>query len=226
MLVEPPEDAERLALDRAVAKAVRARLAAGARPTPDADAIARRAALYGCGPAEREALMALWGRQDAAGWSKAAAWGTSARLLSADRHGPRAQAVAEPEQALAVAAEGGRALLDVDGGAWWGRLLARPDLRVVGCLPDAASARPRALLVAALPSGPTGDDRTFWVTDAREPDAVIVDRLGALGLAATPLAASGGLKLFVLTGYVQANDGRLDGAPGSLSGVIGAAPVF
>lgn len=226
MLVEPPEDAERLALDRAVARAVRARLAAGARATPDADAITRRKALAGCGPAEREALTALWGREDAAAWTRLAAWGSTARLLSADRHGPRAQAVAEPEQALAAATAGGRALLDIEGGAWWGRLLARPDLRVVAALPDGASARPRALLVAAVASGPTGDDRTFWVTDAREPDAVIVERLGALGLAATPLAAAGGLKLFVLTGYVQANDGRLEGAPGSLSGVIGAAPVF
>jgi hypothetical protein len=34
------------------------------------------------------------------------------------------------------------------------------------------------------------------------------------------------LKLFVLTGYVQAEDIRLDGAPGGLTGVIGAAPVF
>ena len=36
----------------------------------------------------------------------------------------------------------------------------------------------------------------------------------------------GGLMLFVLTGYVQAEDIRLDGAPGGLTGVIGAAPVF
>ena len=42
MLVEPEADAERLALDRAVAEAVRLRVAAGPRPTPDADAIALR----------------------------------------------------------------------------------------------------------------------------------------------------------------------------------------
>ena len=41
-----------------------------------------------------------------------------------------------------------------------------------------------------------------------------------------PLTAGGGLKLFVLTGYVQAEDGRLIDAPGQMSGVIGAAPVY
>ena len=40
------------------------------------------------------------------------------------------------------------------------------------------------------------------------------------------LIAAGGLKLFMLAGYVQAEDGRLASAPGSLSGVIGAAPIF
>ncbi|HWW12137.1 MAG TPA: hypothetical protein VN018_06455, partial [Brevundimonas sp.] len=54
----------------------------------------------------------------------------------------------------------------------------------------------------------------------------IVEALGDAGLAATPLIEAGGLKLFVLAGYVQAEDGRLNGAPGTLSGVIGAAPLF
>jgi hypothetical protein len=74
--------------------------------------------------------------------------------------------------------------------------------------------------------GPTGDDRTFWATDSQAPDARIVEILGAAGLAASPLIAAGGLKLFMLAGYVQAEDGRLASAPGSLSGVIGAAPQF
>ena len=50
--------------------------------------------------------------------------------------------------------------------------------------------------------------------------------LAQAGLAAQPLTPGGGLKLFLLAGYVQAEDGRLDGAPGDLTGVIGAAPVF
>jgi hypothetical protein len=44
-------------------------------------------------------------------------------------------------------------------------------------------------------------------------------------VAATPLAEAGGLKLFVLAGYYQAEDERLARAPGRLSGVIGAAPA-
>jgi len=85
---------------------------------------------------------------------------------------------------------------------------------------------PRALLVQAAEPGPTGDDRTYWVTDSPWTDVRIVGRLGEAGLAAEPLIAAGGLKLFALAGYVQADDGRLNGAPGDLSGVIGAAPVF
>jgi hypothetical protein len=74
--------------------------------------------------------------------------------------------------------------------------------------------------------GPTGDDRTFWITDSVLAPGRITAALGAAGLAATPLIEAGGLKLFALAGYVQARDGRLDDAPGSLKGVIGAAPVF
>ena len=41
-LEEPQADTERLALDRAVAEAVRLRITAGPRPSPDADTIALR----------------------------------------------------------------------------------------------------------------------------------------------------------------------------------------
>jgi len=75
-------------------------------------------------------------------------------------------------------------------------------------------------------SGPTGDDRSFWVTDSGWSETKIVDALSDAGLVADPLAAAGGLKLFMLTGYVQVDDGRLKGAPGRMSGVIGAAPIF
>ena len=110
--------------------------------------------------------------------------------------------------------------------AWWGRLLAEPALRVVAALPDHGAGLPRALLVQRAEPGPTGDDRTFWATDSGLPEARIVAALGDLGLAATPLPAAGGLKLFALAGYVQAEDGRLASAPGDLNGVIGAAPLF
>jgi hypothetical protein len=44
-------------------------------------------------------------------------------------------------------------------------------------------------------------------------------------VAATLLVETGGLKLFMLAGYHQADDPRLARAPGRLSGVIGAAPA-
>ena len=58
MLIEPQADAERLALDRAVAEAVRQRVAAGPRPSPDADAIALREILKDLPPAAAAAVRA------------------------------------------------------------------------------------------------------------------------------------------------------------------------
>ena len=227
MLQEPPADAARDALDRALVQAVRARVAAGPRTGPDADAIALRGLCEGLAPAERAVLRAVWGRVEAANGRPLVVWGGAAQTLAADRWGLAARLAAEPEQALAAARQGARALMDLSGAkAWWGRLLALPDLRVIAALPDDRHGLPRALLVSTEAPGPTGDDRTFWVTDSAWPPARIVDALGEAGLAADLLATAGGLKLFALTGYVQADDGRLAQAPGSLSGVIGAAPLF
>lgn len=226
-LVEPQADAERLTLDRAVAEAVRLRVAAGPRPSQDADAIALRELFKALSPAATAAVRAVLGRIDAASGAPLVVWGAASQTLAADRFGLTASFAAEPEQALAAVREGSRALLDLTPGkAWWGRLLAEPALRVVAALPDDRHALPRALLVQRADPGPTGDDRTFWATDSKAPDARIVETLGESGLAASPLIAAGGLKLFMLAGYVQAEDGRLSSAPGSLSGVIGAAPQF
>ncbi len=227
MLIEPEVDADRLALDRAVAEAVRLRVAAGPRPSPDADAIALRGLLKALSPAAAASVRAVLGRIDAASGAPLVVWGSASQTLAADRFGLTALAAAEPEQALAAVREGSRALLDLTPGkAWWGRLLAEPALRVIAALPDDRHGLPRALLVQRSEPGPTGDDRTFWATDSKAPDARILETLGAAGLAASPLIAAGGLKLFMLAGYVQAEDGRLASAPGSLSGVIGAAPQF
>ena len=226
-LVEPEADAERLALDRAVAEAVRLRIAAGPRPSPDADAIALRELLTGLSPAATAAVRAVLGRIDAATGAPLVVWGAASQTLAADRFGLTARIAAEPEQALAAVRDGARALMDLTSDkAWWGRLLAEPGLRVVAALPDDRHGLPRALMVERAESGPTGDDRTFWATDSKAPDARIVETLGAAGLAASPLIAAGGLKLFMLAGYVQAEDGRLASTPGGLSGVIGAAPQF
>jgi hypothetical protein len=72
---------------------------------------------------------------------------------------------------------------------------------------------------------PTGADCTFWVTDAPGTAAAIEDVMSRDGAAATLLAEAGGLKLFKLAGFYQADDARLARAPGRLSGVIGAAPA-
>lgn len=228
MLAEPQLDAERLALDQAVAKAVSQRLAAGPHPAPDADAIALRKLLADLSPAQTAAVRALLGRIDAATGAPLVVWGSASRTLAADRFGlAAAAAAAQPEQALAAVRDGGRALMDLTPGKpWWGRLLAEPALRIVAALPDDRHGLPRALMVQQASPGPTGGDRTFWVTDSSLADARIVHRLGETGLAAAPLIVAGGLKLFMLAGYVQADDGRLNGAPGELSGVIGAAPLF
>lgn len=226
MLVEPPEDAERLALDRALIAAARARVAAGARGSADADAIALREILREVPLSERPALRAVLGRIEAATGPALSTCGPLAQALAADRWGLIGRPVAEPDQALLTARQGGRALIDFGPRPWWGKLLALPMLKVVAALPDDAAGSPRALLISTEATGPTGDDRTFWVTDSPAADARIIAALGEAGLIAAPLAAGGGLKLFVLTGYVQAEDGRLTKAPGQMSGVIGAAPVY
>ena len=227
MLTEPPEDSTRLALDHALAQAVRARLAAGQRPTVDADAIALREVLKGLKPAEIAAARSVLGRLDAASGPRLIVWGAASQVLAADRYGLSARMAAKPEAAWKAVREGGRALMDLTpSNAWFGRLLAEPDLRVVAALPDHGAGLPRSLMVQQTQPGPTGDDRTFWATDSAAPNSRIIEALSDAGLAATPLIESGGLKLFVLAGYVQAEDGRLANAPGKLSGVIGAAPLF
>ncbi|WP_293462319.1 hypothetical protein [Phenylobacterium sp.] len=82
-----------------------------------------------------------------------------------------------------------------------------------------------ALAMAAVDVEPTGDDRTFWVTDAAGPAAAVEEALGRDGVAGELVAEAGGLKLFMLAGFYQREDERLARAPGRLSGVIGAAPA-
>ena len=235
MLEEPTLDAARQTLDRSLVTALTASLAhrrtqgqtRGQTPSPDAEALMLRDLLQQApDPNHAAILKAVSGRLSALSGTTPVACGPVAQVLAADRFGPCA-AVETPEAALEQAGRGARALIDIAAARpWWGRLLARPDLRVTAALPDDADALPRALMVAAARPGPTGGDRTFWVTDASLPDARIVEAMANLGLSARPLAAGGGLKLFLLAGYVQAEDGRLMQAPGSLKGVIGAAAVF
>lgn len=227
MLPEPPVDAALDALDRTLAEAIQARMAAGPRARSDADAIALRQTMTGLSPTEVAAARSVMGRIDVGQGAPLVVWGPASQVLAADRFGLSARMAANPDAALATVRGGARALMDVTGSsAWWGRLLAEPALRVVAALPDHRAGHPRALMVERRQPGPTGGDRTFWVTDSGQKGVRIVEILAEAGLVASPLIATGGLKLFTLAGYVQAIDGRLGNAPGTLAGVIGAAPVF
>jgi hypothetical protein len=141
---------------------------------------------------------------------------------------PSLSQVAKPEDALAAARQlGGVAALALSpDSAWWGRLLAEPKLKVFAALPCLAAWGPlSALAVADVEVAPTGNDKTFWVTDAAQSAASLEDALSRDGVAGSLLLEAGGLKLFCLAGYYQADDARLARAPGRLSGVIGAAPA-
>jgi hypothetical protein len=136
--------------------------------------------------------------------------------------------VAKPEDALAAArTRGGVAVAALTpDNPWWLRLLAEPKLKVFAALPCLSAWGPMgALAVSEVAVEPTGDDRTFWVTDAAQTPRAVEEALGRDGVAATFLMEAGGLKLFILSGFYQPDDQRLARAPGRLSGVIGAAPA-
>jgi len=163
--------------------------------------------------------LAVWGGKDPGRTSELA----RLRFGAA----PPLREVARAEDALAEAkVVGGVGVLALSrDSAWWGRLLAEPRLKVFAALPCLAAWGPMgALAIAEVEVEPTGNDMTFWVTDAPGSAAAIEEALGRDGVAASLLAESGGLKLFTLAGYYQAHDERLARAPGRLSGVIGAAP--
>ncbi len=140
---------------------------------------------------------------------------------------PTLKSTPKPEDALAAARTlGGVGVLSLASDTpWWGRLLAEPKLKVFAALPCLEAWGPRtALAVAQVDVEPTGDDLTFWVTDAPGSAASIEEALGRDGVAGDLIAEAGGLKLFALMGFYQPEDKRLARAPGGLSGVIGAAP--
>jgi chorismate mutase len=164
--------------------------------------------------------LAVWGGRD------------PGRAVELARHrfgaAPPLQEVGKPEDALALARmPGGVAVCAITpDSAWWGRLLAEPQLKVFAALPCLTAWGPMsALAMAMVDVEPTGDDRTFWVTDAPGPAAAVEEALGRDGVAAELLAETGGLKLFLLAGFYQREDERLARAPGRLNGVIGAAPA-
>lgn len=231
---------ERAALARVVAEAKRARGEAdrfALRPARET-AILRRLIASARRAASPSLIVRVWREMigdslSVQGPFHVAVWGgrDPGRMVELARQrlgaAPPLVQTARPEDAVARArAPGGVAVcaLELDS-AWWGRLLATPDLKVFAALPCLAAWGPRAALaVAAVDVEPTGDDVTFWVTDAAGPAAGVIEALGRDGAAAELIIEAGGLKLFGLAGFYQADDPRLARAPGRLSGVIGAAP--
>jgi chorismate mutase len=163
--------------------------------------------------------LAVWGGDDPA----------RAVELARQQFGaaPPLTRVNKPEEAIAAAKTNGCvAVLPIAGAhPWWGRLLAEPTLAVFAALPCLSVWGPvSALAVAEVAiEEPSGDDVTFWVTDAAEPGPVIEEKLSHDSVAADLIAQGGGLKLFMLAGFYQRHDARLARAPGRLTGVIGAA---
>lgn len=209
-----------------------------ARPAPAAPAVEAahaRAFLSPVRAGERQAV-ALRLLREAAGWRdlpSVAVWGgrDPSRLydLARRRFGEAAaiKLSPSPDEALTGVAGRAAAVLALDGErAWWGRLLARPRLRIVAALPELAAQGPMsALVVAEGEIGPSGRDDTFWVTDDPARAYAVEDALSRLGAAARLVEEAGGLKLFSLAGYFQTRDERLLSAPGRLTGVIGWAPA-
>jgi chorismate mutase len=232
---------ERASLARIVAEAKRA---AGdgdkfaLRPAREAQ-ILRRLIAAERGAANPSLIVRIWREMigdslSVQGPFHISVWGGKdpGRAVELARHrfgaAPPLSQVGKPEDAIAHArTPGGVAVCAITSdNAWWGRLLAEPSAKVFAALPCLAAWGPMsALAVATVDVEPTGDDRTFWVTDATGPAAAVEDALSRDGVAADLLAEAGGLKLFVLAGFYQRDDERLARAPGRLSGIIGAAPA-
>lgn len=178
-------------------------------------------------------IVGAW-RQILSAGLEVAVWGgrEAARVMELTRlrfgHAAYLRQTARPEDSITAARTPGVVGVAALGpeSAWWGRLLAEPRVRVFAAVPCLAAWGPlTALAFGDVPVEPTGDDRTFWVTDAPQSPAAIEDGLSRDGVAATLLMEAGGLKLFLLAGFYQPDDPRLARAPGKLTGVIGAAPA-
>ncbi len=230
--------AERAGLASSVAKAKRARgeLSFGLRPAREAQ-ILRRLLLAKDPSVSTEVVIGLWRQIMADSLARQGAfhislWGGNNLVRTVELArirfgaGVAIRGAARPDDAISAAKTlGGVGVLALASTTpWWGKLLAEPKLNVFASLPCLRRWGPHtALAVAQVEVEPSGRDETFWVTDAPQQAPVLIEHLGTIGFAAELLADAGGLKLFVLAGYVQRDDERLKLAPGKLKGVIGAA---
>jgi len=133
----------------------------------------------------------------------------------------------EPEHALARV-RGGNAIAVMQlsrENPWFGRLLVEPKLSAFAVLPCLTQwGSPQALAIAEVPPEPSGDgDETLWVTDSQKSNYEIEEAFSNDGVAARIIMDAGGLKLFGLAGFFEANDERLARGPGRMTGRIGVA---
>ena len=130
--------------------------------------------------------------------------------------------VADARSAVASARAGARAVVAIEArDPWWARLLAEPTLSVIDDDLVGDALKPGLFVVARQWSEPSGQDRTWWLTDAPGRPSEIEQALADTGLSARHAVSIGGVGLFQIDGYVQRDDERLARAPGRLCGVIG-----
>lgn len=156
------------------------------------------------------------------------AFGPGTEAFSRGRFGYRARTaqVADARAALASARAGARAVVAMDPrDPWWARLLAEPTLSVIDDDLYSDGRKPGLFVVARQWSEPSGQDRTWWITDVAGKPSDVEAALSNLGLTGRHALSIGGLGLFQIDGYVQREDARLLQAPGRLAGVIGCVPV-
>jgi len=155
-------------------------------------------------------------------------FGPGAEGFARGRFGYRARSavVADARSALASVRAGARAVVAIEPrDPWWARLLAEPGLSIIDDDISGDAAKPRLFVIARQWSEPSGDDRTWWLSDAPGKPWEIEEALTHIGLSGRHAISVGGVGLYRLDGYIQRDDARLSQAPGRLAGVIGCVPV-
>jgi len=152
--------------------------------------------------------------------------GTEAFALNRFGYRARSAQVMDARAALASARSGARAVVAIEPrDPWWAHLLAEPGLSVIDDDLVGDANKPGLFVVARQWSEPSGDDRTWWLTDAPIKPWEVEEALTGLGLSGRHALLVGGLGLYLIDGYVQRDDARLAQAPGRLAGVIGCVPA-
>lgn len=219
------------------------------RPGREA-AVLRRLLARHTGPLRRERIVRIWREIFMASTAIQGAFSVAVHApqsaearLAREHFGPITPIRVHPTPARALAAvsegEASVAVLpapaESDGGEapWWARLDV-PRLQVVARLPFiGATPEPAALVVAAAPPDPSGDDRSLLLIEAEAdaPRGRIAQALAEAGLAGGALlvlrAGDTTLALAEVVGFLSADDPRLAALPWARRTILGAyaAPV-